>query len=384
MTTTCLSPLPLASIENLSSVSESSDYPFHDDDDDEEDCSRQEHHKPAKKDDDDNVSLAVSLGALVNDTRRGVDDASNRSLPLMQFEFDMGAGAARMSEDDNKSMKSFMMRMNSTNNLSYFQDAPEKDGSVPVNVNVMTSLRHQTSRDDLALTDTGRAPSPHSLFLDIIKGITGIDLPDTYWKNYFEEISDERVQAYSMETVRAARNQDVEALTRIYKEKGKGPLEACNKQGESIVHLACRRRNDALVSFLVGDAKVSLHVRDDWGKTPLHELCWNSRARSRGQFDSFRLLLKEAPELLFAKDSRGFTPLQYVPKESWKDWQRFLERYKKLIRCKVQLIGFVQSRTKLQETLERANSTMTLLSSKTRLSARSSLTKLSGETGSSK
>ena len=81
------------------------------------------------------------------------------------------------------------------------------------------------------------------------------------------------------------------------------------------------------------------------------------------QFDSVKLIIRYAPELLFVQDKRGFTPLNYVPKDSWKDWRRFLERYRKLIRCKAQLITFQQSRANLQATLQKAQSAMSLLSS---------------------
>lgn len=117
-----------------------------------------------------------------------------------------------------------------------------------------------------------------------------------------------------------------------------------------------------MLRFLVTKAKVSLRVRDDWGKTPLHELCWNSRPNSSSQFESIRLVLQKEPELLFCKDRRGFTPLQYVPKDCWNDYKTFFERNKKLIRAQIQLVGFRQSRERMRDTLERANSTLTLLS----------------------
>jgi Ankyrin repeats (3 copies) len=328
---------------------------------------------------DDSATFGISFGALLEVKDRpgsgGAPGDGNRSMPNMQIDFDMSG--VEMSEIDNRSLANFMVRMNSSSNVIYFQDASnDEKPQVPTDVNIAGGKkkpRLSATQDDLALTATDRAPNPHNLFLELIEGVTGIDLPDSYWETYFEGITEERVQAYTVETVKAVRSQDLKTLRAHLDQQGRTPLEACNKQGESIIHLACRRRNEALVRFMVEDAKVSVKVRDDWGKTPLHELCWNSRPRARSQFDSFRLLLKEAPELLFAKDKRGYTPLQYVPKDSWKDWQRFLNRYKKMIRCKVQLIGFVQSREKLRETMERANSTMTLLSNK------SSFTKLSGK-----
>ena len=270
--------------DSLSSVSESSDHPFPDDHD-------------AKYGEDDNVSLGISLGALMDskDASLGVaPGVGNRSMPDMQFDIDMSG--IHMSEDDNRSLAALMTRMNSSKNLCYFQDAPDENDkddlqAVPAAVDIAGGKkkpRLQTSMDDLALTAADRAPNPHSLFLELIEGLTGIELPDSYWETYFDSVTEERMQAYAAETVKAVRNQDLKTLKEHLEQNGRAQLEACNKQGESIIHLACRRRNDALVRFLVQEAKVSLKVRDDWGKTPLHELCWNSRPKARAQFDTVR------------------------------------------------------------------------------------------------
>lgn len=62
-------------------------------------------------------------------------------------------------------------------------------------------------------------------------------------------------------------------------------LDACNKFGESIVHIMCRRGSLEGLSFLVEKANVSLMVRDDFGRNPLHD------AMNHAWFEEIDLIL---------------------------------------------------------------------------------------------
>ncbi|CAN0080871.1 unnamed protein product, partial [Ectocarpus sp. 8 AP-2014] len=86
-----------------------------------------------------------------------------------------------------------------------------------------------------------------------------------------------------------ARRGDMEGLQRAV-DAGRR-MDACNKFGESVVHVACRRGNLPLLLFLVANGG-SLTACDDLGRFPLHEVCWAAQPR----FDIVRVFLEEERE----------------------------------------------------------------------------------------
>jgi len=70
----------------------------------------------------------------------------------------------------------------------------------------------------------------------------------------------------------AARSEDLQALKTLH-EQGKS-LQCSNRFGESIIHIICRRGRDDILKFLVSEAGVTLRLRDDLGRTPLHDAAW--------------------------------------------------------------------------------------------------------------
>mmetsp|Transcript_42822 Transcript_42822/g.103561 ORF Transcript_42822/g.103561 Transcript_42822/m.103561 type:complete len:397 (+) Transcript_42822:167-1357(+) len=94
---------------------------------------------------------------------------------------------------------------------------------------------------------------------------------------------------------------------------------ACNKFGESIVHLVCRRGHYDLLTMLM-DGGCSIKVSDDYGRTPLHDACWQSKPN----FDVIRLIFQTDKHLVKMRDIRGTTPLSYVKEENFVKWNEFL------------------------------------------------------------
>lgn len=86
---------------------------------------------------------------------------------------------------------------------------------------------------------------------------------------------------------------------------------ACNKFGESVVHVVCRRGNHSILALLL-EAGCSVQICDDFGRTPLHDACWTSQPN----FELISMLLDKDPWLLSLKDQRGTTPLGYVKYDS--------------------------------------------------------------------
>jgi ankyrin repeat protein len=138
----------------------------------------------------------------------------------------------------------------------------------------------------------------------------------------------EMVQAYTMEATKAVRDNDLDKLRELH-DSGV-VLECCNRFGDSLVHIACRRGHTRMVKFLVEEVKASVHFVDDLKRTPLHDACWTAEPN----FEIVDLLLRVAPELILCADKRGDTPFNYARKIHWKQWARFLSERRSLLRLK--------------------------------------------------
>ena len=160
----------------------------------------------------------------------------------------------------------------------------------------------------------------------------GIEQDESSDKNVvFLETTSERVEAYqSIELLTAVRRRDMATLKRIATDKRtRGEtMNACNRFGESILHLACRKGSLDVVQFLVGDdCNCSLLLRDDYGRTVLHDACWTVNP----PWELLKLILKKAPVLWRVSDIRGHLAMQYIPKSAWPQWSAFLSKNKQLL-----------------------------------------------------
>jgi hypothetical protein len=143
--------------------------------------------------------------------------------------------------------------------------------------------------------------------------------------DFFLKMTSKNVQAYDLRKATAIRQGDIPVLRAMH-QKGE-MLQCCNRFGESIVHTACRRGSAVCIKFLTEEAGVSLRVRDDFGRTALHDSCWTNVPN----FELIKLVLKSCPDLLFVADRRGVYPLQYIRKDYHADWCKFLEENQDLL-----------------------------------------------------
>lgn len=143
---------------------------------------------------------------------------------------------------------------------------------------------------------------------------------------YFLRYTDEHLVAYTTDKVNAVQTNDVQALRTLL---GEGHvMQASNRFGESMLHTSCRRGFTDVVDFFVNEAKVSPRVRDDMGRTPMHDACWSSAAPNH---DIMKMLIRAAPELLLSKDKRGHSPFDYARREYWPNWVAFLNEHRQFI-----------------------------------------------------
>lgn len=142
----------------------------------------------------------------------------------------------------------------------------------------------------------------------------------------FTKPSEEEIAAYDLDAVRAIRGGELLKLKQLHSQ-GKN-LNASNQFGESLLHMACRRGNIGIVSFMLREAKVRVDIRDDFGRNPVHDACWTSSPN----FEVMDELLEFVdPYMLLSEDVRGSAPFDYVRKEHWNAWVKYLmERKDKL------------------------------------------------------
>ena len=141
--------------------------------------------------------------------------------------------------------------------------------------------------------------------------------PVSSLQNYFRNPNDKDYSSYQEDVVKALRARDIETLHQMLKE-GRS-LQCCNRFGESLFHMACRRSYDDVVQFLINEG-VSPKIKDDLDRTPMHDAFWTAKPN----FKLVKTLIMNEPLLLFLSDKRGHTPLDYARKNDWHRWVEFL------------------------------------------------------------
>lgn len=135
---------------------------------------------------------------------------------------------------------------------------------------------------------------------------------------YCPEIAEEQIAAYDMEVTTAARNNDLEALKALH-EGGKS-MDCCNRFGESLLHMACRRGFVDLGKFLLQEANLKVRISDDCGRNPFHDIFWSPTV----QMELAKLILERDPTLLLVGDKRGHTPFDYARPHDYLTWREFI------------------------------------------------------------
>lgn len=146
-----------------------------------------------------------------------------------------------------------------------------------------------------------------------------LDLSDN---DFFTPITPEQLAAYTNEIVLAGRDGDVATLKKMYVTSGHR-MECCNRFGESLLHMACRRGFQDMVQFLLVDIEgpqLSVRIRDDCGRTPFHDACWCAAPN----LTICKWLLERDPSLLLMSDKRGHTPFQYARQQHWGTWKKIV------------------------------------------------------------
>lgn len=158
----------------------------------------------------------------------------------------------------------------------------------------------------------------------------GSDVGASSYEAQFRSPTPAMIAAYTPDLLTLVRNNDLDGLKRAHKEGGHRSVNGCNRFGESLLHLACRRGHTDMVKYLLLEGDADLNIRDDYNRTPLHDACWTCQPN----LELVDLLVRMAPEQVLMEDVRGFTPFDYARREHWGVWLRFLWERKSILRTK--------------------------------------------------
>lgn len=187
------------------------------------------------------------------------------------------------------------------------------------------SASKQQASLDAALADVEQSPADFVLSLCQSNGFYA-NIQPTASCDKFHPPTDEEIELYDLEVMTALKEEKIEVLRRMH--EGGRCLQCCNRFGESLLHMACRRGFVEVVKFMIHEANVSLYVNDDFGRTPMHDACWAPKPN----FPLMKLLIENAPEQIFLSDVRGHTPLSYTRRSDWQEWKKWLLEHKDLLR----------------------------------------------------
>jgi len=193
---------------------------------------------------------------------------------------------------------------------------------------------------------------PEECLTRILEGVNMGSFDSETLEHYFQAVTPERVRAHKPEVSRAIRKSCVDQLRLLVEQDVS--LDGCNPQGESMISLACRLGKSQVVDYLVTEAKVSVRVRDDGGRTPLHDACWTCHPN----FELIRIIVEDSPELLFIEDKRGYKALSYIPASCFGEWCKFLEDNQSFLRRRVTDISYRKAQDQLDEVSDRMQALM--------------------------
>jgi Ankyrin repeats (3 copies) len=139
-------------------------------------------------------------------------------------------------------------------------------------------------------------------------------------QDFFPTITEEQMAAYSIQVVTATRQNDLALLREIVTTQGPQAVNCFNRFGEGLLNLACRRGFKDIVAFFIHEVGLNVRTRDDGGRTPMHDACWNPEPL----LDICTWLLEMDASLFLVKDKRGYTAFQYARNSDWHVWRKFL------------------------------------------------------------
>jgi len=207
-----------------------------------------------------------------------------------------------------------VLQLKARMSMSKSASSPSLPSMVQVRSEPLPSSRFESTKPDTHL---------HAILKSM--NVSAQTSPSLELDDFFVTPTEEHIAAYRTDIITAVRQGDLLTLRQMHREGRM--MQCCNRFGESIIHMACRTGAIEIVRFLVEEAGVSFRVRDDYGRTPLHDACWTREP----EIELVKMLISSCPDLLYLKDKRGFSPLTYVRMGDWGQWCEFLEENRHLL-----------------------------------------------------
>jgi hypothetical protein len=218
-------------------------------------------------------------------------------------------------------IKSMLNRSNSEPNLHHMVKKP-----LHIQQQTMETLCDEEEEDD------EEPMNPNEKVLSILSelGVNAhmVDFNDLLKLVMYEPFCPSK-HSYDSDIVTAVRQKDMASIKAAHA-AGKD-VNCRNPFGESVVHMSCRKGSRDILYFLLHKAGASVRICCDSGRNPLHDACWTAKP----SFDCVKIVLHQCPDLLLSKDKRGFTPLDYVPRDCWRAWNMFFDEHQELLLPKV-------------------------------------------------
>lgn len=199
-----------------------------------------------------------------------------------------------------------------------------REGSIDI-INKEEFLKDSSSesQEQVQLPDVHQNVDPDVFLAQLLQAQYGFSLKTkdalSMKDDFFPQVTEDQIAAYDMKLVAACRENDVDTVKALVSLDGQS-AECCNRFGESLLHMACRRGFKDMVDYFLTDIKLSVRICDDCGRTPLHDACWNPHP----QLEILQWLIEKDPCLLLLADKRGSTPFQYARPQDWPTWRQFL------------------------------------------------------------
>lgn len=183
---------------------------------------------------------------------------------------------------------------------------------------LVTDMSPDTYIEYLFESILGFAPTPQPTLKVSSKTFIHDDGHQQHSTLFIPPITEDQLSNYGVDVVTACRDENLEELRSLH--EGGRSLSCCNRFGESLLHMACRRGFQSIVTFLTASAGCAIRITDDCGRTPLHDALWNRDC----QYSIVDMLVTSDPSLLLLCDKHGHTPFEYSRREHWGVWKQFL------------------------------------------------------------
>lgn len=135
---------------------------------------------------------------------------------------------------------------------------------------------------------------------------------------YYTEPSQLQKASFGRAVAGAIDTRDCKSLKQLLS-SGLSPNPS-NQFGDSILNTVCRRGHEDLFHVMI-NCGASVLTSDQFGRTPLHFVCWSSNV----SFSMVEKILSFDLNMLRATDKVGKTPLDYISVDRWDVWNQFLK-----------------------------------------------------------